>query len=154
MCAGAGTSVSSRLSVNSFNHSGRSRNRSPDARLLSLFVFLFGFFFVNRASFLVPDRHIALLLDLKIYLMSPAVAMQKTNWYHDLTTIHGQQDILEDETHCETKPTSGTDMQKKLERIPGRARQNESMLCHLKQTPATWRHIQKAHERNHAELPT
>ena len=40
MCAGAGTSVSSRFSVNSSNHSRRSRNRSSEARLLSLF-FLF-----------------------------------------------------------------------------------------------------------------
>ena len=30
---------------------------------------------VDRASFLVPHRHFALLLDLKMYLTSPAVAM-------------------------------------------------------------------------------
>ena len=41
MCAGAGTSVSSRFSINSSNHSGRSRNRSPDAASLSLILFLF-----------------------------------------------------------------------------------------------------------------
>ena len=41
MCAGTGVSVSFRLSVNSSNHSGRSRKRSPVA-CLSLFVlFLF-----------------------------------------------------------------------------------------------------------------
>ena len=33
MCRGAGTSVSSRFSVNSSKHSGRYRNRSPDVRL-------------------------------------------------------------------------------------------------------------------------
>ena len=32
-------------------------------------------FLVNRASFLVPDRHFALMLDLKMHLQSPAVAM-------------------------------------------------------------------------------
>ena len=40
MCAGAHTSKSSRLSVNSSNHSGRSRKRSSESRLPSLF-FLF-----------------------------------------------------------------------------------------------------------------
>ena len=44
MCAGAGTSVSSKFSVNSSNHAGRFRNRFP-------------------ARFLVPDRHFALLPD-------------------------------------------------------------------------------------------
>ena len=69
MCAGAGTSVPSRFSVNSSNDSERSRNRSADA-----FYLCFGFL-VNRSSFLVPDPHFALLLDLKMYLTSPAVAM-------------------------------------------------------------------------------
>ena len=41
MCAGAGTSVSSRLPVNSSNHPGRSRKRSLESRLLSLFLFWF-----------------------------------------------------------------------------------------------------------------
>ena len=36
MCAG----VSSKLSVNSSNHSGRSRKRSSESRLSSLFLFL------------------------------------------------------------------------------------------------------------------
>ena len=36
--------------------------------------FCFGFL-VIRASSLVPDRHFALLLDKKMYLMSPVVAM-------------------------------------------------------------------------------
>ena len=44
MCAVAGTSVSSRFSVNSSNHSGRSRDRYPDAPPLSLFLFLFWVF--------------------------------------------------------------------------------------------------------------
>ena len=44
MCAGASTSVSSRLSVNSSNHSGRSRKRSTESRLPSLFWFWFWVF--------------------------------------------------------------------------------------------------------------
>ena len=48
MCAGAGTSASSKNSVNSSNHSGRSRNRSSDVRLLSLFSFLFWVFGESR----------------------------------------------------------------------------------------------------------
>ena len=56
MCAGAGTSASSRFSANSS-------------------YFLFVELLVNRASFLGPNRYIALLLDLKMYFMSPAVAM-------------------------------------------------------------------------------
>ena len=45
----AGTSVSSRFSVNSSKHSGRSRNRCPDAPSLSLFLFLFWIIgFVSR----------------------------------------------------------------------------------------------------------
>ena len=41
MCAGACTSVSFKLSVNSSNHSGRSRKRSFESRLPSLFLFCF-----------------------------------------------------------------------------------------------------------------
>ena len=48
MCAGAGTSVSSRFSVNPFDYSGRSRNRFPAAPSLSLFLFLFWVFGVSR----------------------------------------------------------------------------------------------------------
>ena len=72
MCAGTEIPVSSRFSVNSPNHSGRSRKRSSESRLVFFLVFEF---LVNRDSFLVPDRHFALLLDLKVYLTSPAVAM-------------------------------------------------------------------------------
>ena len=43
MCAGAGTSVSSRLSVKSSNHSGISRKRSSEFRLPCVLFFLFGF---------------------------------------------------------------------------------------------------------------
>ena len=43
MCAGASTSVSSGLSVNSSNHSGISRKRSSDSPLPSSFYFGFGF---------------------------------------------------------------------------------------------------------------
>ena len=90
MCAGAGTTVSSRFSVNSSNHSRGSRTRTTESRLSSLFLFLF---WVNLASFLVPDRHFALVLDLKMYLMSPAVSMLRINWYQDLTRIQGQQEV-------------------------------------------------------------
>ena len=48
---------------------------------------------VDRAGFPVPRRHFALLLDLKMFLMSPAVAMQKTSWRQNLTTIPGQQEV-------------------------------------------------------------
>ena len=41
MCAGTGISVSSRLSVNSYNHSGRTRKRSSESRLSFLFLFWF-----------------------------------------------------------------------------------------------------------------
>ena len=40
MCAGACNSASSKLSVNSSNHSGRSRKQSSASRLPSLFLFL------------------------------------------------------------------------------------------------------------------
>ena len=43
MCASAGTSVSSRLSVNSSNHSGSSRKRSSASRLPFLSIFVSGF---------------------------------------------------------------------------------------------------------------
>ena len=51
-------------------------------------------FSVNRASFLVPHRDFALLLDLTMQLMSPAVAMKRTDWYQIWTTIQGQQEVL------------------------------------------------------------
>ena len=38
------------------------------------FSLCFGFL-VHRASFLVSDRHFALMLDLEVYLASPAIAM-------------------------------------------------------------------------------
>ena len=44
MCAGACNTVSSGLSVNSSNDSGRSRKRSSASRLPSLFLFLFWVF--------------------------------------------------------------------------------------------------------------
>ena len=46
---------------------------------------------VNRASFLVRVRHFALLLDLKMFLTSPAVAMWRSNKYKNLTTIQDNQ---------------------------------------------------------------
>ena len=48
MCAGAGKSVSSRFSVNSSNHSEKSRTRTSEARLLSLFFFVLSFFGESR----------------------------------------------------------------------------------------------------------
>ena len=48
---------------------------------------------MNRASFLVLDRHFALLLDLKMYLTSLAVAMWRMNSYQNWTTIKGQQEV-------------------------------------------------------------
>ena len=56
MC-GASTSASSRFSGNSSNHSGKSRNRFPDAPSLSLSLFLFWVLGVSRQF---PDRHFAL----------------------------------------------------------------------------------------------
>ena len=67
MCAGAGTSESSRFSVNNTNHSGKSRNRSSDARLFYPFDFCFGFW-VNVANFLLRARNFAPVLDFKIYM--------------------------------------------------------------------------------------
>ena len=55
MCASADTSGSSRFSVNSSNHSGRSRNRSSEARLLSLFLFMFLVFGGSRQFPGVPS---------------------------------------------------------------------------------------------------
>ena len=52
MCAGAGTAVSSRLSANSSNHSGRPRKRSSASRLPS-FLFGLGFLIVIRTILLV-----------------------------------------------------------------------------------------------------
>ena len=72
MCAGADTSVSSRFSVNSSKHSASSRPRSSEAQLSSLFFCCD--LLANRAIFLVHHRHFALLLVLKMYLMSLAVS--------------------------------------------------------------------------------
>ena len=85
MFADAGTSASSKLSVNSSNHSGRSRKRLPAAFSWSSFKF---WLLVLGGSRLVGKyRHVVNLLDPKTYLVSPAGTKQKTNlsWY--LTTI-------------------------------------------------------------------
>ena len=85
MFADAGTSASSRLSVNSPKHSGRSRKRLPAAPLWSSSTFLLS---VLGGSRLVGKyRHVVNLLDPKTYLVSPAGTMQRTNlsWY--LATI-------------------------------------------------------------------
>ena len=89
MFADADTSASSRLSVNSPNHSGRSRKRLPAAPLWSSFKCLL---LVLGGSRLVGKyRHIVNLLDPKTHLVSPARTMQKTNltWY--LATIPRRQ---------------------------------------------------------------
>ena len=38
---------------------------------------------MNRDSFLVLDRHFAVLLEMKMYLTSPAVAVWRTNLHHN-----------------------------------------------------------------------
>ena len=73
MCAGADTSVSSRFSVNSSNHFGRSSKRFPAASWLS---FVFEFWFLrDRVGFPTPVRHFVNLLDSKKNLMSLAEMM-------------------------------------------------------------------------------
>ena len=57
----------------------------------SFFYFCFELL-VNRSSFLVRFRHFALMLDLKMCLTSPAVAMWRTNWYQNWTRIQGRQE--------------------------------------------------------------
>ena len=59
----------------------------------SFFYFCFELL-VNRSSFLVRFRHFALMLDLKMCLTSPAVAMWRTNWYYqNWTRIQGRQEV-------------------------------------------------------------
>ena len=77
MCAGADTSVSSKLSVNSSNHSGRSRKRSSESRLSSLY-FCSGFLRVICTSLLGKVRHFVLELEL---LRNPAMPMLTTNCF-------------------------------------------------------------------------
>ena len=51
MCAGAGTSVSSRFSANSSNHSGRFRKRSSEARWMSFFfIFVLSLWWIAPVS--------------------------------------------------------------------------------------------------------
>ena len=59
--------------------------------VVSLLVLLLGFWCAAPGSW-CTNRHFALLLDLKMYLMSPAVAMQQTSWNQNLT-IQGQQRV-------------------------------------------------------------
>ena len=60
MCAGTSTSASPRFSVNSCDHSGRSRNRSSEDRLLPPFLFLFWFVSESRQF---PDAGSSLRSD-------------------------------------------------------------------------------------------
>ena len=63
MFADAGTSVSSRLIVGSFNHSGRSRKLFPADSWLPVFLFW------DPVGFPIPLRHFVNLLDSKKCLM-------------------------------------------------------------------------------------
>ena len=79
MCAGAGTSVFSRLSVNSSNHARDLANVHPIVDCHPSFYFGLGFLGVIRTSFLEPVRHFALTLDL--LKTNPVMSMLKTNCY-------------------------------------------------------------------------
>ena len=65
--------------MNSSDYSGRSRKRSSDARLMSFLRFVFGVFGESRQFPGADSSLFALMLDLKMYLASPAVAMCRTN---------------------------------------------------------------------------
>ena len=92
MFADAGTSVSSRFSVRSSNHSRRSRKRFPAAPLLSSFLFWFLVFRLSRGfpNACCEHRHFVNLLD-SLNLMNSAATMQKTSLRWNLKTIQGQQ---------------------------------------------------------------
>ena len=75
MFAGSATSVFSRPSVNSSNHSRRSPNWSSEAWLLSSFFFLGGDHRVGLPALDNKFRHFVNWLDSEVYLTSPAVAM-------------------------------------------------------------------------------
>ena len=77
LCANAGKSVSSRFTVNSANPQEDLANGRPNVDCHPFFCFRFGFL-RDRTSFLELFRHFALILDLKMNLMSPAVAMLRT----------------------------------------------------------------------------
>ena len=74
MCPIAGTFVSSRFGELLKPRWEVSQAVSHCLIVVPLFILLFEFL-GDRAGFLVPDRHFALLLDLQMFLMSPAVAM-------------------------------------------------------------------------------
>ena len=91
MCAGAYALLSSRLSVNSSNHTGRSRKRSSESRLPTLFVIVFGLWGVIRSSVLGPVRHFALGLDL--LKTNPAMSKLMTNSYQNWRTGRAQEEV-------------------------------------------------------------
>ena len=94
MCAaGAGTSVSSRFSVNSFNHSGRPRNRSSEARLMCFFLFLYLFFEVICSSFLELVRHFVTSLLGWTWRFSWRVLRWRCRGRTSTQTIQGQQEV-------------------------------------------------------------
>ena len=82
--------VFSRLSVKLSIHSGRSRKRSSESRLPSLFLFGFCIFQV-ASSFLKLVRHFAIGLDL--LETNPAMSMLKTNCYQNWQTTREQQEV-------------------------------------------------------------
>ena len=92
VCAGAGTSVSWRFSVNSSNDWGRSRKRSSESRLSSLFLFLF---WVLGESRLFPDAGSSLrsVAGLEDGLDDSCGNDVATNWHQNLTTLQGQQEV-------------------------------------------------------------
>ena len=93
MCAGARTSVSSRLSANSSDHSGRSRKRSSASRLPFLSVFLVWFLELICAACVELFRHFAPMLDLKMNLTIPVVAMQRTNCFQNLWITMEREEV-------------------------------------------------------------
>ena len=89
MCAGACNSVSFRLSVNSSNHSRRSRKRLSEARLSS--IFCFGFQRVTRTTFVGLVRHLVLELDL--LTTNPAMSMLTTNCFQNWWITLERQEV-------------------------------------------------------------
>ena len=90
MCAGAGTSVFSRLSVNSSNHSGLSRKRSSKARVMSFFWFMF---LVVGESRQFPGAGSSFRTGAGLEDAIDEPAVWKTNWHQNLSTIQEQQEV-------------------------------------------------------------
>ena len=91
MCAGACNYASSGLSVNSSNHSGRSRKRLSESRLPSLFLLSFGFLRVIRTTLAGVVRHFALELDM--LKTNPVMSMLTTNCSQNWWITLEQQEV-------------------------------------------------------------